>query len=149
MTLQIRLLEKNDLRNGFLESISNLFKAGLDEQDAVIIFDKIRDNPVYRIFVAELGGEIVGATTLLVEQKFILNGARFAYIEDMAVRKGFEKQGIGMRLVEAAIEEAKRKGCLVVRLDCSDETIGFYTKAGFKKKQHVHRMQIDLRDIKQ
>ena len=67
----------------------------------------------------------------------------------MAVRAGFEKQGIGLRLVEAAIEEAKREGCFVVRLDCSDETIGFYAKAGFKKKQHVHRMQIDLHNIKQ
>jgi glucosamine-phosphate N-acetyltransferase len=149
MTLHIRMLARDDLTNGFLESVSNLFKTSLSEADATAIFDKINGNPVYRIFVAELDGEIVGATTLLVEQKFILDGARFSYIEDMAVRAGFEKQGIGLRLVEAAIEEAKREGCFVVRLDCSDETIGFYNKAGFKKKPHVHRMQIDLRTLKQ
>lgn len=148
MTPHIRMLARDDLRNGFLESISNLFKTSLSAPEAGAIFDKLNGNPVYRIFVAELDDQIVGATTLLVEQKFILDGARFGYIEDMAVRAGFEKQGIGLRLVEAAIEEAKREGCFVVRLDCSDETIGFYTKAGFRKKQHVHRMQIDLRTVK-
>lgn len=148
MDTQIRKLERGDLRKGFLKSISNLFKVGLSELEAEIIYDKIRDNSAYRIFVAELDGDVVGAITLLVEQKFILNGARFGYVEDMAVTEGFEKRGIGMRLVEAAIEEAKREGCFVVRLDCSDETIGFYAKAGFKKKRHVHRMQLNLRHIK-
>lgn len=148
MDAQIRKLERGDLRKGFLESISNLFKVGLTAEEAENTYERIRDNPVYRIFVAELNGEIVGAITLLVEQKFILNGARFGYVEDMAVKKCFEKRGIGKRLLEAAMEEAKKEGCFVVRLDCSDETIGFYAKAGFKKKPHVHRMQLNLRHIK-
>ena len=140
----IRKLKKGDLQKGFLESLSNLFKVDLTLAQSEKIFEQIHANPVYRIFVAELKDEIVGAITLLVEQKFLLQGAKFGYLEDLAVQKRFQGRAIGKMLIDAAVAEAKREGCRVVRLDCNDRVAILYDKGGFHKKGHVNRMQINL-----
>jgi len=144
--IKVRKLKKGDFKKGFFESLSNLFKVGLSVKEAGKIFERIRRNPTYHIFVAEINNEIVGVTTLLVEQKFLLKGAVFGYIEDVAVRKGFERRGIGKLLVKTAIKEADKEGCAKLRLDCSEENAPFYEKCGFYKKKAL-RMQLDLRKI--
>jgi glucosamine-phosphate N-acetyltransferase len=146
-SISIRTLQKEDLARGFLESLVPLFKVGLTQEEAERVYTSIAGNPFYRIFVAESGGEIVGAATLLIEQKFILKGAKFAYLEDMSVRQDFQKKGIGTRLVEAVIKEARAEGCLNIRLDCNAETAHFYEKSGFARKDHVQRMQLNLRSV--
>ena len=42
---------------------------------------------------------MIGATTLLVEQKFIHSGGKAGHIEDVVTRKGFEGLGIGSALI--------------------------------------------------
>ena len=147
MDVKIRKLEKADLQKGFLESLAPLFRVGLSAEEAGGIFERIKDNPTYRIFVAEIDGEVVGAATLLIEQKFVLKGAKFAYLEDMSVKKSSQGKGVGKLLVQAVIDEANKEECLTFRLDCNDEMIGFYEKNGFKKKDRVHRMQRNLRHV--
>ena len=44
-----------------------------------MIFDKISEDPNYIIYVAEYNGEIIGATTLLIEQKFIHDGGKVEF----------------------------------------------------------------------
>jgi len=144
MEIRIRKLAKEDFQKGFLESLSNLFMVGLTIGEAEKIYQKVCYNPVYRLFVAELDGEVVGVTTLLVEQKFLLKGAKFGYIEDVATRKGFERKGIGRLLQEVAIKEAQKEGCCLVRLDSKEKNVPFYEKCGFSKKDGTFRMQINL-----
>ena len=52
---------------------------------------------------------IVGATTLLTEQKFIGKGMKVGYIEDVSVKKGYERQGIGRKLVSFVTNYAVQK----------------------------------------
>ncbi len=144
MNIKIRELKKEDFRNGFLESLSNLFKVGLTPEKAEKIYEQVGTNPFYHFLVAELGDQIVAVTTLLVEQKFLLDGARFGYIEDVATREGYERRGIGRKLQIAAIEEARKAGCCLIRLDCNEHNIPFYKKCGFHVKEGTSRMQIDL-----
>jgi len=144
MDFKIRQLEKKDFQKGFLESLSHLFDVGLTPKESEKIYERIKDNPAYRIFVAEFEKEIVGVVTLLIEQKFILEGAKFGYLEDLAVRVGFERRGIGKSLIEAVINEAKKEDCRLIRLDCNDDVAPLYEKCGFRKKKGVHRMQINL-----
>ena len=144
MDVTIRKLEEKDFHKGFLESLSHLFKVDLTPKESKKIYERMKDNPVYHIFAAEFEGEIVGVITLLIEQKYILKGAKFGYLEDLAVRVGFERRGIGKLLVEAVINEAKQEGCRLIRLDCNDEVALLYEKCGFHKKNGVNRMQINL-----
>ena len=114
-----------------------------DSRKAERIYKKqIKDNPVYKIFVAELENEIVGAITLLIEQKFIHSGGKVAHIEDVVARKGFQGQRIGSALVKTAIKQAKKEGCYKAILDCEEKNIPFYKKCGFKVWER--EMRLDL-----
>ncbi|MDQ6668013.1 MAG: GNAT family N-acetyltransferase [Thermoproteota archaeon] len=65
---------------------------------------------------------IVGTTTLVVEPKFIFGGRRVGHIEDVAVRAGYQRKGIGFKLVNYATEQAAIMRCVRTVLDCSDES---------------------------
>ena len=82
----IREIKKEDLWNGFLTSLDSLRQtSNIEKQKAEEIFNKIQENPDHIIAVAEIEGKIVGATTLLLEQKFIHNGGIVGHIEDVVV----------------------------------------------------------------
>jgi glucosamine-phosphate N-acetyltransferase len=135
----IRELILDDLDNGFLETLDNLLPdtSKLDRYNARDLLVEIRSNPLHRVFVLVLpqrkrGSEVVvGATTLLVEPKFIFNGSRVGHIEDVSIRKGYEGKGLGHKLVSHATRVAKRMGCVKVVLDCSEQTMPFYEKLGY------------------
>ena len=103
------------------------------------ILKQILGNENHVIHVAELDGKIVGSTTLLVEQKFIHEGGIVGHIEDVVVKKEFEGQGIGMKLVLSLLDVANEKKCYKTILNCEDTLIPFYEKIGFKQKSNEMR----------
>ncbi len=63
-------------------------------------------------------------------------GSRAAWLEDMIVHPDWRGQGIGRRLLNNALAEAKRAGCTRVTLltDCENhQAIRFYSRAGFER----------------
>jgi glucosamine-phosphate N-acetyltransferase len=143
----IREIEENDIESGgLLEVLENLASVGgLSKAAAKTILKEIKSNPLHRIFVAVLErgrnqGLIIGTTTLLVEPKFIFGGGRVAHIEDVAVRAGWQRKGIGLKLVSYATEQAAIMRCVRTVLDCSDENIPFYEKIGYS--YHGNSMKI-------
>lgn len=130
----IRELRKEDLWNGFLTSLDSLREtSSIDKNKANTIFNKINSNPDHIIAVAELDGKIVGAATLLIEQKFIHNGGMVGHIEDVVIDKKFQGQKIGEKIIKYLLEYAKNRGCYKTILDCTDDVKQFYEKIGFKK----------------
>jgi glucosamine-phosphate N-acetyltransferase len=134
----IREMEETDIKNRFFfQTLSNLTEVGKIQSNykrARKIFREIRSYPFHKIFVAvKDNGEIIGSTTLLIEQKFVHNGGRVGHIEDVATRKEYQGIGVGSALIRRSIEFAKRKQCYKVILDCSDKNIPFYEKLGFKR----------------
>jgi glucosamine-phosphate N-acetyltransferase len=87
-------------------------------------------------------GKIVGTITLMLEQKFLRNGAVAWHLEDVAVRDGYEGQGIGGWLVAHAVQEAKKYGCYKIILDCNEKLLGFYAKYGFEAKEICMKMYL-------
>ena len=130
---RVREIEENDVERevgGILEVLENLAPVReLDRTSARNILQQIKSNPLHKIFVAieedECDGNnqglLIGTTTLLVEPKFIFGGARFGHIEDVAVRKGYERIGIGSKLVSYATESAEKMWCMKTVLYCSDD----------------------------
>ena len=136
----IREIEESDLEKGFLECLDNLKNASdLEATDAEKILKKILRDPNHIIHVAELDGKIVGSTTLLIEQKFIHKGGFVGHIEDVVVRKGFERKQIGGEIVESLLDVAKKRGCYKTILDCKDNVKEFYEKIGFKHESNGMR----------
>lgn len=144
MNFAIRELEEEDLGNGFLETLDHLRNVGIEVARANEILRKIKSNAGNKIFVAvNDDGNVIGSTTLLIEQKFIHKGGLVGHIEDVVTHKNFRNMGIGKALVERAAEAAKSAGCYKVILNCSEENIPFYEKIGFKK--HGIEMRFDLK----
>jgi glucosamine-phosphate N-acetyltransferase len=152
---RIREIEENDVEReigGILEVLENLAPVGkLDRTTAHNIFRQIKSNPLHKIFVAIEEDEgkrgsnnqswVIGTTTLLVEPKFIFGGARFGHIEDVAVRKGYERVGIGSKLVGHATESAAKMGCMKTVLYCSDDRMYFYKKLGYSYRDNCMEIQ--------
>jgi glucosamine-phosphate N-acetyltransferase len=146
-TIKIRKLQRRDLYNGFLLSLDSLRKSSqIKPKKADIIFDKISKNPDHVIYVAIYNGEIIGATTLLIEQKFIHDGGKVGHIEDVVVRKEYQGKGVGKKLVGVLLKYAEKKGCYKTILDCSDDLIPFYENIGFKR--HSNSLRFDHRSKK-
>jgi glucosamine-phosphate N-acetyltransferase len=130
----IRELKKGDLQNGFLTTLDSLRQTSdIDKNKAEEIFEKINSNPDHIIVIAEMDGKVVGATTLLIELKFIHDGGLVGHIEDVVVDKNFEGQKIGEKIIKYILEFAKNRGCYKTILDCTDDVRGFYEKIGFKQ----------------
>jgi len=142
----IHELEYIDIDKGFLRVLDNLVPSDLDHPRAKEILEKIKSNPLHKIFVAEdtETHKIVGTATLLLEPKFINNGMIVGYIEDVAVRKGYERLGIGKQVIENVINYAKTiKHCTKILLYCSDKNRSFYEKLGFKLSEDTFVMKIN------
>ena len=147
----IREIEENDLKSGgVLPVLENLAPVGeLDMTAARNVLQQIKSNPLHKVFVAVQDdrnddhnhGLIIGATTLLVEPKFIFSGARFGHVEDVAVRKEYEGMGIGSKLVRHATETAAQMGCMKTVLYCSDERMSFYERLGYSYRDNCMEIQ--------
>jgi len=129
----IRKLKKDDIQNGFLTTLDSLRQASnIETKKAEEIFEKISINPNHIIAVAEVEGKIVGATTLLIEPKFIHDGGLVGHIEDVVVDKNYQGQRIGEKIMKYLLEIAKNQGCYKTILDCTEDVKSFYEKLGFK-----------------
>ena len=136
----IRELKKEDLWNGFLTTLDSLREASsIKKEKADEIFQKINANEDHIIAVAEMEGKIVGATTLLIESKFIHEGGLVGHIEDVVVNKNCQGKGIGEKIVRYLLEYARNRGCYKTILDCADDVKPFYEKIGFKHNANALR----------
>ena len=141
---KVRELRDEDISKGFIDTLANLSDTGgLTPAEARRLFRAMKGDPTYHFFVAVANdGQVIGATTLLVEQKFIHRGGLVGHIEDVVVRKGHEGRGVGGSVVRAALEEARVLGCYKVILDCKPDLVDFYKKLGFGENDVG--MRIDL-----
>jgi len=138
--ITIRKLQKDDLWNGFLQTLDSLRQASnIDKKTAEKIFDKINSNPDHIVAVAVIEEKIVGSTTLLIETKFIHNGGKVGHIEDVVIDKEYQRKGIGEKIVVYLLRYAKDQGCYKTILDCVDEVKPFYEKLGFKHNANALR----------
>ena len=138
--IEIREIEEDDIEKGFLETLDFLRNASsLDKNKAKEILKKIKQNTDHIIHVAIDDEKIVGSTTLFIEQKFIHDGGYVGHIEDVVVRKDYERKGIGIKLITSVLERAKEKNCYKTILDCKDDVKQFYERIGFKRESNCMR----------
>ena len=93
----------------------------------------LADAKVGRIFVARDGKTVVAMASLLYTVS-TAEGGRAALFEDLVVRPDYRKQGIGARLLEYVIEQARIEGVLRLTLltDMQNEQAqALYRRLGF------------------
>jgi len=135
-SLRLRPLQLGDFRKGFLQLLSQLTKVGdiSEEQWRKRFLDMKRKCGTYFVMVVEdsLTGQVVGATTLVVEQKFIHGCNQVGRVEDVVVSDQYRGRQLGKFLVASALLLAHKLHCYKVTLNCTDKMIKFYNGIGFK-----------------
>ena len=87
------------------------------------------EEKVFDAYVAEVDGEIVGMA--LYYMNFSTWRGKMMYLEDFIVKESKRGHGIGAKLFEAFLEEAKLQECTMVKwqvLDWNEPAIHFYKK---------------------
>jgi len=87
------------------------------------------EEKVFDAFVAEVDGDILGMA--LYYMNFSTWRGKMMYLEDFIVKESMRGHGIGAKLFEAFLDEAKKQGCIMVKwqvLRWNEPAIHFYKK---------------------
>ncbi len=86
---------------------------------------------LFEIIVAEIENEIVGM--MLYYDTFSTWKGKMLYLEDFVVNDKYRSQGIGSKLYDAFIAEAKNRECTMVKwqvIDWNEGAVKFYERKG-------------------
>ena len=114
--------------------------------EAERIFERIARYPDYRIYVAEIGGEIVGTFALLIMDNLGHMGARSGVVEDVAVDPPYQRLGVGRFMMQYALDFCRRKACYKLALSSNlkrEKAHAFYELLGFERHGYSFRMNLD------
>lgn len=76
-------------------------------------------------------GQVVGFASISFETK--VRGGVIGHIEDVVVDAIHRRGGVGRMLVEALLEESRRRNAYRVYLECSESNVGFYRSCDFER----------------
>jgi ribosomal protein S18 acetylase RimI-like enzyme len=104
---------------------------------------KIFGKDYFRLFVAEVGGKIVG-TVMIIEQE------KVAYISTVAVHPDFRRRGIARRLVKSALEyiqnqKLRRAVLHVIPTNSPAKTL--YMRFGFREFEKLVLFAADVKRV--
>jgi ribosomal protein S18 acetylase RimI-like enzyme len=103
------------------------------EPEAVIVdvthYQEAFEQHLIEGLIAETDGLVVGMTVYYVT--FSTWKGKTLYLEDFYIKPAYRKLGIGQKLFDAFMDEARRKGIKQVKwqvLDWNEMALGFYRK---------------------
>jgi GNAT superfamily N-acetyltransferase len=144
----IREANEKDL-NGILALYQQLF----NEEDYSNIkmyeekWKEIFQNNYLKYFVAIENGQIISTCNIAIIPNMTRNLRSFAVIENVFTHEDFRKKGYGKKVIEKAIEYAKKRNCYKVMLLSSKDRIEahrFYERIGFDgNSKKGFQMRID------
>jgi GNAT superfamily N-acetyltransferase len=100
----------------------------------VAAFAAIARQPDNHVYVAELTQHVVGTFQLTFIHQLSYGGCLVAQVESVHVSSSLRSRGVGARMMEWAIAEARRRGCLRVQLTSNVQrprAHAFYERLGF------------------
>ena len=91
-------------------------------------------------FSVEDEGKTVGTVRLYIMYNEV-HTEPFGFLEYVLVDENYRGKGLGKKLVDSVIEEAKKLGCYKLILTCSNkELYGWYKSFGFEERGSGFRM---------
>ena len=114
-------------------------------EDYLRAFHVIDASANEQLFVAELNGEIVGTFQLLFTRTLSGRGSLTMIIEAVQTRPDMRGRGIGARMMDYAVEEAKRRDCRLAQLTSNagrEDAHRFYERLGFVRTHAGFKMKL-------
>jgi GNAT superfamily N-acetyltransferase len=108
-------------------------------------FATILRQPGVTVWIAESAGEFVGSFILAIVPALGARCRPVALVEDVVVDPARQREGIGRRMMEFALEEAKESGAYKLMLSSNlrrEEAHRFYDALGFER--HGYSFQVQL-----
>lgn len=130
------LLEVADLHE---KGKPDVFKPKTLEEIKKYISKSLTDNNSKLIVYEEekILGVIIYKTKIVENHKSLKN-SKILWIDEIGVKEGYKKHGIGKKLMLYAKEEAKKDNCDRLELNCwsfNKDAIEFYKKIGMKEQR--------------
>ncbi len=98
-------------------------------------FAHIQDDPDDEVWVGERDGQVVATLQLTFLSGLSRGGMRRALVEAVRVRSDLRGHGIGERLLLAAMDRARERGCAMIQLTTDlrrTDAHRFYARLGFE-----------------
>jgi glucosamine-phosphate N-acetyltransferase len=134
MTVQVRNAVATD-HQACIELLQELRAAdrGPLSVDAGDVFEQLLDGVRGRVLVAEDDGELLGlaSVTFNLAMRY---GGEYCQLEELVVDPAARGKHVGARLVEAAVEQARERGCAEIGaylVAATEHNRPFYEKFGF------------------
>lgn len=139
--IKLRDLRKEDLPSLkiLLEELINVleYKHEINERFITSLLTDIEKYPeIYANFVAIEDDKIIGFISMVFYKTFLHKGGT-ALINELIVAESHRNKGIGKKLVEKAIQSAKRRGMDEIEVGTELSNLraqNFYKKAGFNEE---------------
>ncbi|MBL4586186.1 MAG: GNAT family N-acetyltransferase [Flavobacteriales bacterium] len=131
--LNVRKAKRSDLSEvlGLIRELAVYEKA---ENEVTITLEELAEdgfgtNAIYGLFVAEMAGKIIGIAPYC--EKYSTWKGRSLFLEDIVVTENMRGRGVGHRLFETVISEAKKRNSARLEwqvLGWNEPAINFYKK---------------------
>ena len=108
----------------------------LSSEAAATLLKRFSSYPNYSLYVACVGGEVVGTFALLVMDNLGHLGRPSAIVEDVAVEPRYQGHGIGGQMMRFAMRKAAESGCYKLTLSAASHRANahrFYESLGFER----------------
>jgi GNAT superfamily N-acetyltransferase len=141
------MLEIQTAQPSDLAPILQLLHTQLQEHD-IVLTDQvlqratrglIEDHKLGRILTARLGGELVGVAVISFLWT-LEHGGPAAWLDEVYVEPSRRGEGIGRKLVEAAMQVARESGCIALDLEVDaghEAAERLYERMGFRRHRRV------------
>lgn len=108
-------------------------------------YERLQGDPNQLLVVADRDGEVVGTLQLTIVPGLSRKGSTRSIIEGVRIHSSERGHGLGSRLVEWAVDESRRQGCLLVQLTSDSartDAHRFYERLGFTGSHVGFKLQL-------
>jgi len=134
-----------------LESVLRVYReSGIDSgqnlsaAESAAILKRIEQYPNYKVFAAEIDGQIVGTFALLIVDNLSHKGTRSGLVEAVGVLPSFQGKGIGKEMMQFAMNRCRDHGCYKMMLSSNETRTNahkFYESLGFTRHGFSYRVE--------
>ncbi len=129
--ISIRIAESGDLFaiHDLVRELAIYEKAEEEFTATIEMYQKDFEAGIFEAIVAELDGQIRGMA--LYYMTYSTWKGKMLYLEDFVIKKEYRRMGIGDLIFDRVIDEAKAKGCKLLKwqvLDWNIPALNFYNR---------------------
>ena len=154
MSITVRKGTPNDLNQAFelVQELAEYEKALHEVENSVerMMEDGFGKKPIFEFFVAEENGKIEGVA--IFYYRYSTWKGKAIFLEDLVVRKAKRGAGIGKKLLDAIVQEAKDVNARQVMwqvLDWNEPAINFYKKLGTDLDESWINCKLEFKQIQE